>query len=172
MDSAASYVRKQAVVTGLVNVVVNPLLAWAGKRGTSFVPLWSADGIVVDIALTAIILSVLVSWFSAAGVRRALRGGLDATTADTPQAARWLSRLPSGTWSLGLSLGVAAAAVSVLAIWVLHLLGVSGLSTGWFLVLKAVYGGVLGYLVARWVMVRQLSANRTAQLPRSDNAGR
>jgi len=170
VDSADSYVRKQAVVTGLVNVVVNPLLAWAGKRGTSFVPLWSADGIVVDIALTAIILSLLVAWFSAAGVRRALRTGLDAV--DGPQPGRWLARLPSGASALGLSLGVAAAVVSVLAIWVLHLLGVSGLSTGWFLVLKAVYGGVLGYLVARWVMVRQLSANRAAQIAGSTDAAR
>ncbi|KOS53668.1 hypothetical protein [Rhodococcus rhodochrous] len=170
MDSAASYVRKQAVVTGLVNVVVNPLLAWAGKRGTSFVPLWSADGIVVDIALTAIILSVLVAWFSAAGVRRALRAGLDA--ADAPRAGRWLARLPSGASALGLSLGVAAAVVSVVVIWVLHLLGVSGLSTGWFLVLKAVYGGVLGYLVARWVIVRQLSATRAAPIPGSTDAAR
>jgi len=40
VDSAASYVRKQAVVTGLVNVVVNPLLAWAGKRWSLQELLW------------------------------------------------------------------------------------------------------------------------------------
>ncbi|MFZ2175023.1 MAG: hypothetical protein WAW17_13540 [Rhodococcus sp. (in: high G+C Gram-positive bacteria)] len=155
--SVASYIRTQATITALVNVVVNPLLGWVTNRGKDFIPLWSLEGISLDLVLTSIILSVLVALFAAGGAHRELRAGHLTTTPGSPRAGPVLSRLPSGAWPLGLLIGVAAAVVATLVVWILHLLGLTGLSFWAFLLLKAVYGGCLGCLVARWVILRQLA---------------
>ena len=79
----------------------------------------------------------------------------DASRAARRQPRR-LARLTARPWLLGLIFGAAAAALVVAAFWLLHVVGVSTLSLGWLMAVKAVYCGVLGFVVARWVILRQL----------------
>ena len=154
----ASYLRKQATGAAIFNVVGNPLIEWITNREKGFVPLWASDGMVVNIAVTSIILSVLVALFAARGLHKELHAGHIATGGgESPRAGRLLSKLPSRAWLLGLLLGIGVAAVVTLAFWLLHVLDISGLSFGGFLVFKAVYCGLLGFVVARWVILRQMS---------------
>lgn len=161
--SMTSYIRKQATVAAIFNVVLNPLLAWLINRGTDFIPLWASNGIVVDLALTAVILSVLVAYFMARGLRQDLGAGHITTGGESPHVGRLLARLPSRGTTLGLLIGVGVAIVVILVCWLLHALGASGLSLATYIVFKAAYGGVLGYVVARWVILRLLLDTSSAR---------
>jgi hypothetical protein len=155
---AAAYVRNQATAAALVNVVLNPLIEWVLNGEKGFQPFWGSAGVVFNVALTSIILSVLVALFAARGVRHELAAGRIATGDKAVRAPRLPSRLPGRAGWLGLLLGIGAAAVVATAFWLLHLVGVSGLSIGGLLILKAVYCGVLAFVVARWTILRQLVA--------------
>lgn len=153
----ASYIRTQATVAAIFNAVLNPLFGWLSNKGTDFMPLWASDGIARATATSTIILSLLVALFTAHGANHELNAGRISTHGGTPEAGRLLSRLPRRGSLLGLLLGVGVALLVTLVFWLLHLLGVSGLSLPVFLVFIGVYGGSLGFLVARWVILRQLA---------------
>lgn len=159
--SMTSYVRRQATIAAIFNVVLNPLIAWLGHRGTASLPLGGSNGIAVDLAVTSLVLSLLVALFMTRGLREQLEAGHVTTSDGAPRVEGWLARLPGRGWVLGLLLGGAAAVVAVVACGLLVLVGVSEVSLGAYLVLKALYCGLLGYLVARWVLLRQvLDASR------------
>jgi len=63
--------RVAAVVTGLINAAVNPLLEVAVNRG-GFQPLSAAA---VNLAITSIVMCVLVALFSRRGMSRGVRFG-------------------------------------------------------------------------------------------------
>ncbi|MFZ0835391.1 MAG: hypothetical protein WAM92_20425 [Mycobacterium sp.] len=73
-----------------------------------------------------------------------------------PSAPGWLARMTGRAWLLGLIFGAVAAAAAVAASWLLDIAGVSTVPLGWLMTVKAVYSGVLGFVVARWVILRQL----------------
>lgn len=150
--SASSYVRVQATVAALINVVVNPAIDWFFSRRKGPQPLWAPDGLVINFVTTSLILSVLVAVFAGFGVRHELRAGRLTGSAPQPQ---WLTRLTARPWLFGLIFGAVAAALVVAILWLLHVVGVSTLSLGWLMAVKAVYCGTLAFVVARWVILRQ-----------------
>lgn len=155
--SVVSYIRKQGAIAAIINVVVNPLLAWLTHRGMSFVPLTGSSGVMVDVALTSVLLSLLVALFTTPAMRRDLRNQRVTVTEGSPPARRWLGQLPARAWSLGLLLGLGAACAVTLAFWLLDALGLSGLSFAEFVAFKAGYTGLLAFVVTRWVILRQLT---------------
>ncbi len=159
--SVTSYVRKQATIGAILNVVINSLITWLGHRQTGVVPLvGSSGGIVVDVFVTSIVLSLLVSLFVSGGVRHDLDAARVRVTDELPSAGRVLSRLPARWWALGLLLGLAVAVVATVVLLLLGALGLSGLSLTGFVAFMAVYTGLLGYAVTRWVVLRQLAEHR------------
>jgi hypothetical protein len=153
--TAATYVRTQAAAAALVNAVLNPLIEWIINRQKGFQPFAGSDGVIVNMALTSIILSVLVAVFAARGVHHAAgRMAADRLAG----SARLLLRLPGRAGWLGLLLGIGAAAVVGIALWLLDVAGVSGVSFFGMLIFKALYCGLLGFGVARWTILRQLGA--------------
>lgn len=143
----AHFVRTQGLICGILNVVINPVLAWALNRSMDDVPV---AGVAVDTAVTCLVLSLLVSLFTTAGVARALRTG----ELLEPAGGR-----PLNPWGLGLAMGLGAACVAApLAFGLFHALGVSRLPFPAFALFKACYTGPLGYAVTRWVILRQLDA--------------
>ncbi|MGE5697289.1 MAG: hypothetical protein ACM4D3_19295 [Candidatus Sericytochromatia bacterium] len=139
--NVASHVRVQATIAGLVNAVVNPAIDWLSSRARRPAPVWAADGLVVNFVITSLILSVLVALFAGLGVRRELRAG---------HLTRPLVH--------GLLSGVAASVLVVVVFWALNAIGVRTMSLGWLMAVKALYCGALGFLVARWVILRQLGS--------------
>ncbi|MGA9754101.1 MAG: hypothetical protein WBV23_03065 [Desulfobaccales bacterium] len=158
MQSVDSYIRTQGINCAVINMVINPVVAWLGNRQMEFMPLSGGSGIVVDTAVTSIVLSLLVALFIASGVRQALHAGTLNTTDGSPRAGRLLTHLPRKAWALGLLLGLGVACVfTPLTFGLFYALGFSGLSFWGFALFKAIYTAPLGFVVTRWVILRQLS---------------
>ena len=148
--TARHYVRVQATVAGVVNFVLNPAIDWLTSRHKAPQPVWALDGLVVNFVITSLILSTLVGLFVSLGAR-----SLDDD--DTAKPRSWLRGLPRRGWLAGLALGAGAAVVVIAASWVAHVAGVMALSLVPLLAVKAVYCGLLGFLVARWVILRTMT---------------
>lgn len=159
---AAEYVRQQRAMVAIINVLLNAPLAWLTHRGTHFVPLSGSGGMVLDAAVTSLVLSLLVALFMTRAVRQELQAGRLSDIDEEARGAHLLSRLPVHAWPLGLLLGVSMALVTALALGGLHALGLAGLPFAGFVAFKAAYAGLLGFLVARWAIVRQLVATSWA----------
>lgn len=152
-----SYIRTQALMSALINMILNPLMAWLANRQMAPIALWGSRGIVVDTAVASFVLAVLVVLFTASGVRRDIKGGRLVGMGDFPAPGKCLSRLPMSTWVLGLIFGGLAALFFVAVSLVLAFsFDVVELPFDQFAFIKAVYAGILGYVVARWVVLRHL----------------
>lgn len=155
--TATTYVRTQAAAAALVNAVLNPLIESVLNHQKGFQPFAGSDGVIVNMALTSIILSVLVALFAARGAHHKLAAG-GIAAGRLIGSTRLLMRLPGRAGWLGLVLGLGAAAVVGITLWLLDLAGVSGVPFFVLLIFKAVYCGLLGFAVARWTILRQLGA--------------
>ena len=156
-QSVGAYIRTQGINAAIINAVLNPVLAWLGNRKMEFMPLSGGHSIVIDTAVTSVLLSLLVALFVTSGVQRDLKAGRVTATNGFFRKGRLLSRLPSRAWALGLMLGFGIAIVLVsLTLAVFHLLGIRGIPFVEFAIIKAVYTGLLAFVVTRWVIFRQL----------------
>jgi len=157
MRPLRSYIHAQGVNCAVINAVLNPAIAWLGNRRMEFVPLSGDNSIIVDTAVTSIVLSLLVSLFVTPAAHREFRAGR-LTGSDTVfWESSLLAYLPSKAWSFGLLIGVVAAAViTPLMFATFRVLGSAGLSFAGFIILKAVYTAALGFAVTRWVILRQM----------------
>jgi len=160
----AAYVRTQGIIAAVINMVFNPLISWLLNRGMESMPLAVCSGILVDAAATSVILSLLVSLFVTAGVRRDVTAGRVETGGELSGEGRLLSRLPRKAWVLGLAIGSGVALLLVPFIYGLfRLIGVAGLRFGNFVLFKAVYTALMGFIVTRWVVLRQLPCEAAAR---------
>lgn len=157
-QSIKSYIRIQEIGPVIGNMIINPFLAWLGNREMEGMALFGDHSIIIDTAITSIVASLLVTLFASSGVHRDLKAGRIAIPEDIPRTKSILFRLPHSAWTLGLILGVGIAIVLVaLTLAVFYLFSIPGLPFVWFLIIKAVYTGLLGFVVARWVILRQLA---------------
>jgi len=157
LQSVKIYIRTQGITAAIINAVLNPVLAWLVNRKMEFIPLSGGHSIVTDTAVTSVLLSLLVALFVTSGVHRDLKAGRVTATSGFSRKGRLLSRLPSQAWALGLVIGFGIAFVLIpLTLGLFHLIGVTGLSFVGFALFKAVYTGLLGFVVTRWVILRQL----------------
>lgn len=161
MQPLQTYIRTQGVVCAAINAVVNPALAWVANRGVTTVPLAGGGSIVIDTAITCVVMALLVALCVTPAVRRELRAGRITSDEARDWRGGWLARLPMKAWALGLVLGISAACVLAPLIFVIfRALGVSGMSVGGFALLKALYTAPLGYAITRWVILRQVQATQ------------
>ena len=153
-QSIASYIRKTGLVAAMANVVINPALAWLLNRQMAGM---TPNIVVKDTAVTSVVLSLIVSLCITSGVHRDLKAGRITIADASPGAGLLLWRLPRRGWALGLVLGVVLAVVlALLTFWLFYLFGVNELSFTAFALFKATYTAPLAYVVARWVILRQL----------------
>jgi hypothetical protein len=100
----------------------------------------------------------LVTLFASSGLQRDLKAGRITLAEDLPRTKSILFLLPHSAWTLGLLLGGGIAIVLVaLTLVVFHLFSITEIPFKGFLVIKAGYTGLLGCVVARWVILRQLA---------------
>lgn len=155
-QSVESFIRKSGLIAGGCNIVLNSLFSWLGNMAMTEVPQGSAA---VDTVITSMVMSLLMSLFISADTKRALKAGTVAMAAPAHSAGRLLRRLPARPWKLGLVLGLVVAVVLTSCMMGLFsLLDVTALPFFAFLSIKVVYSMLLGYVVARWVILRQLIA--------------
>ena len=158
MQPVKAYILLQATICALINMIVNPLVSWIGNRAMQFTPL---TGILVDMAITCLIMSTLIALFTVSSVRRDIKAGKIRADDRAVRAAGLLSRLPRSWWALGLLLGAGFASVLVpVTCGVAAILGLPGLTFGWLVLLKIVYTGAVAFAVTRWLILRQLEAAR------------
>ena len=156
-EAVRSYIRSTGIGAAVPNMVINPAIAWVMNRDMEFVPLTGDNSVIVDTAITSVVLTLIVTLFIASGTRRDIEAGRITGSEGFPRAGGLLSWLPRQGWALGLIIGVGAALViTPLTLGFFHLLGVAGLPFAGFAVFKAVYTPVLAFVVARWVVLRQL----------------
>lgn len=155
--SVDAYIRTQGISAAVINMALNPLLAWLVNPGMEYMTLTGDRSIVIDAAVTSVVLSLLVSLCATAAVRRYAKTGDMEFAGGSSVEGRLLSRLPRRAWALGLVLGSGVALVLVVLIVALfRLRGVQGLTFARYAIFKAAYTGLLGYVVTRWVLIRQL----------------
>jgi hypothetical protein len=154
MASVASYIRTQASVTAVINMIVNPLISWLGNQARD--PTTIAN-VAVDMVITCLIMSTVIAYFISAGTQKALRAGK--LEARYPERGSALARLPKSWFLFGLSVGIGCALVLVpLMFGLFKLFGVEALPFWGLAGFKAIYTGTLAYLVSKWVIERQLVA--------------
>jgi hypothetical protein len=167
--SVSEYARTQGLNAALINAVLNPVLAWVSNRDMEFMTLSGSRSIVVDTAITSVVVSLLVALFVTWGVRRELKAGQLTATEEFYRKGRLLSCLPSQAWALGLMLGFGIAFVLILLMLALfRSIGISGFSFATFALFKAAYTGLLAFVVARWVIFRQLLLSRPTRFGTMD----
>lgn len=157
-QSVKSYIRTQEIGPVIGNILCNSLLAWLGNRKMESVTLFGDHSIVIDTIITSVIASLLVTLFASSGVYRDLKAGRIEIPVNIPRTKSILFRLPRNPWSLGLILGAGIAVVLVaLTLAVFRLFNIPGITFREFLAFKVVYTGLLGFVVARWTILRQLA---------------
>jgi uncharacterized membrane protein YhdT len=122
-----------------------------------FVPLTGDGSVIVDTAITSFVLTLIVTLFIASGTRRDIEAGRITDSEGFPRAGSLLSWLPRQGWALGLVIGVIAALIiTPITYGPFSLFGATGLPFAGFALFKAVYTPLLAFVVARWVVLRQL----------------
>jgi len=153
LSSIDSYIHKQALAAALINMVVNPLLAFFINRSVDSVAL---SGIIIDTIITSIVMTWLVTVFSAADINRQLRASRFKNE-NLPHPGPILSRLPRRGVLLGTVLFVFTVLIMmILTISVSSLFGIKELSVERLALFKLIYTGPVAYLVARLAILRQL----------------
>lgn len=157
-------VRYALLMTAVVNLLVNGLIAWLttiGRHhlGLISVPLVGAPSLITDTLGTFVILPITTSILCSAGVRGYQRRGLlDPTTLAGHGPMRWLVRLPSGDLRAGFVLaGLSVALFAPGSCALLVGLVSGGVSRQAFVIYKALLGVALGALVTPVVAIRAMS---------------
>lgn len=153
LSSIDSYIHKQSLAAALINMVVNPLLAFFINRSVDSVAL---SGIIIDTIITSIVMTWLVTVFSAADINRQLRTSRFKSE-NLPHPGTILSRLPRRGVLLGTVLFVFAVLIMIiLTVSISSLFGIKELSVERLALFKLIYTGPIAYYVARLAMLRQL----------------
>lgn len=153
LSSIDLYIHKQALAAALINMVVNPILAFLINRNVESVAL---SGIIVDTIITSIVMTWLVTVFSAADINRQLRAGRFKNE-NLPNPGPVLSRLPRKGSLLGAVLFICTVLVMVtLTVSLFSLLDITELSVDRLALFKVIYTGPVAYVVARLAIIRQL----------------
>lgn len=152
---------RETVTNFATNAFLNGLCAWLLFNASTGAPMdfWN---VLIDLSITCFCVCMITTFFCAAAARRLARAGVI-----VPQApdGSIVADLPRRTYMLGASLAGLATCPSVLVVGLgFMLVGVTALPPLVFVAYKALFGGVLGAIVCRVVLMR-LSYADAAPLP-------
>ncbi len=150
---------EQGLGAGVVNAVLNALIAWLSFRGVETIPFWGQQSIGGDTIGTCFVLPLITSLIVTPLSRGRVRSGALPPVASTPALARALELLPTGTLARGIVLGVLTMfIVAPPTIVLLRALGVDAWSLATFVRYKAIFGGILGAAVTPIVALMAIAA--------------
>ncbi len=143
-------IRKELLGQGIGNIAANGLIAWLLLRNKDELALWSFDGVALDVALTSLLLTFIVSWIVMATQKSGLRKGkLNAVEPDRDKALhRILMRAPAATGWAALCFGLTGLLVfAPLTLLGFQLLGVYSIATMHYVIFKALWTGAMAAVV-------------------------
>jgi hypothetical protein len=154
------------LVTAVINVVVNAVIAWVTIRGESNVPLWSVPLVekpstITDTVGTFFVLPLVTCLLATTAVWRDRRiGRLPSLGGGVPSHAL-LSNVPRTRVRRGVRLGaVMTIALAPISVLILVAIDFGGLTQGQFVLYKAALGVALGAavtpVIALWAMADPL----------------
>jgi hypothetical protein len=150
------------LVTAVVNLVLNGVIAWVSVGGQQTVPLWSVPllggpSTLTDTIGTLFVLPLTTSLLCTTSVWHELRSGrLTPLCGSTLWCA--VARLPTGRLRQGLVLGTLSALLLGPPVMLLmHALGVGDLSSQAFMIYKVSFAVGLGALVTPLIAVRAMT---------------
>jgi hypothetical protein len=136
----------QGIGAGIVNFLLNAVIAWLLFRGMEVVPLWGQQSIAGDTIGTAFVLPFLSTLIASAVVRSQVRAGYVSAVALSARSA--LHRLPRGLARRGAVLGLIGVVLTGLpTAALLDAAGVVEMAPREFIVFKALFAAALGALV-------------------------
>jgi alpha-L-fucosidase len=138
-----TYIRSQAITSGLINTIINGLIAFFTYRVRTHIPYGEAA---IDVLITVFIISYLVSWLTIGGVRtQILKGNL----LDNGKGWRGL-KLPKGAGLGALIITVACVLFfgGLVLDGLLYLVAPAGVSNWVYFVFKTLYTGLSATLAS------------------------
>ncbi len=155
MQTSSSYIRVQATISALINMVVNPAITWLLNREMQPAALTS---ILIDMTVTCLVMSTAIALFVSPGARRVVTTG-SLEIDHKALGSGLLTRLPVRSAMLGLTLGVGCATLLVsLTLAIFTLLGWSEIRFWELMLFKILYTGATAFVVTGWIIQRQLDA--------------
>ena len=143
-----------ALVSGVINLVLNAPLGWAIVKPGATIPLWGAPGIALDMLLMAFGLAFGTALVVTPQTRRQLSRGQLLAPPLSANLHELLSRWPRSTFQRAVNLGVLSVLIFVpvplLALW---LFDVDGVDRAVFTALKGAFSFVEGALVTPIIAV-------------------
>lgn len=149
------YVRTETIVSIVLNAAVSALFVWIVFRGQDVIPLWGAQGLVVDLIPTCFAITLMSTIAMTLLTRVRLKRNRVERVSTTTGIARFLPRaLPLRAFAFALAVTVIAVPLSAAA---LALVGFDGRAYNTVLAFKIAYGAVLAVLISPPILVRALA---------------
>jgi hypothetical protein len=160
---------EQGVGGGIVNLVLNGIIAWALFRHLVAVPLWGQESIAGDTFATCFLLPFITCLIVTGLARREVARGRF-------QAPDWrrashpiLGRLPAGRFLRGVAFGAACLVLfAPLTVVFLSAAGFHQIHFWPFVIFKAVYAGLLGAVVTPIIALCALGDLTSQAVPSRD----
>ena len=123
----------------IVNLLLNGFIGWFTFGGRSNMPFLGADGVAMDVLLTAFILTFVTCLIVAPIMWQLVAQGDQATVVWRRSEIAWLRWLPAGKWMRALVVSIAATGiVALLILGLLPAVGITMLSGAGAILLKVV----------------------------------
>jgi len=147
-----AYIRRETMVSAVINAILSALFFWLVFRGVDPVPVWGMGNWVFDFVPQGFMIALMSTLVPGALTGRAIRSGRIAADGQA-------NRLPGNLLARALLLAGAAAILGAgLVAAIMKLVGAEQLPPGTALLLKIVYGASLAILVTPPGLRRALAA--------------
>ena len=164
-DAQRKYVVNDHIIgSGVFNLLVNALLGWLSFRHHNPAPMRGDPSILNDAIATAALLPLLICLIVTPLVRKRVRSGKLEPITSLAGSFDMLAWLPHSSFLRGLTLSLLCLAwLTPLYLGSLMTFGVTSLSLGSFVVVKALVAGVTAALVAPVVALYAMATTQPAE---------
>lgn len=148
----------ETVIATLVNAVIMAVMTWLVFSGRGRIPVWGGDGLVFDMLPSSALPVFAMAVILPALLRIRHNRGERLPACDLSELGVWTRALPKGVVPLGLVLAITWAALFVsVGTAMLWITGWNDLSLWSVVLVKALFGALLGGTAAPFIMLPALA---------------